>query len=99
MACLVLGAEMTQPERNCCKQMAQQCGSMKMPLSHSCCQSGVSLPHAMLHAPFVQLTVPALSGGVVTGVAQAHLSALRFSLFEFHPPPESPPVASSILRI
>lgn len=99
MACLVLGAEMTQAERNCCKQMADECGSMRMPASHSCCHSAVSLPGSMLQASFVQLIVPAVSGAVVTGVPQARLATPEFSVFELHPPPESPPGASSILRI
>ena len=99
MACLVLGAEMTQAERNCCKQMAKRCGSMKMPASHSCCQSRVSVPNSMLPASFVQLTVPAVSGAVAGGVPQPYLAAAEFSLFELHPPPESPPDAFSILRI
>jgi len=97
MACLVLGAEMTQAERNCCKQMAQRCGSMKMPASHSCCDSTVSIPHSMLQASFVQVTVPAVSGAVASSVPRPHIATPEFSLFELHPPPESPPGALSIL--
>ena len=99
MACLVLGAERTQAERNCCKQMAEQCGSMKMPSSHSCCQSRVGLPNSMLHASFVQLTGPMMSGAVASELPRPDLAAPGFSSFEFHPPPESPPGTSSILRI
>lgn len=99
MACLVPGAEMTEAERDCCKQMAQQCGSMNMPSSHSCCEKEVSRPNSMLGATFAQLVAPALSDAVVSELPQPLAIAPQFSAFEFHPLPESPPGASSILRI
>jgi len=99
MACLIPGAEMTEAERECCKHMAQQCGSMNMPSSHSCCQKEVSRPTSMLGATFAQLIAPTLSGAVVGELPQPHIVASEFSLFELRPPPESPPGTSSILRI
>ena len=41
MACTVPGATMTAAERDCCKRMAEQCGS-GMAKSHGCCQPQVS---------------------------------------------------------
>ena len=98
MACLVPDAEMTEAERDCCKQMAQQCGSMNMPSSHSCCEKEVSRPNSMLGATFAKLIAPALSGAVVCELPQPLAIAPQFSAFELHPLPESPPGASSILR-
>ncbi len=99
MACLIPGAEMTEVERDCCKQMAQQCGSMSMPSSHSCCHKEVIRPNSMLGATFAQVIAPALSGAVISELPQPLVVATQFSSFEFHPPPESPPGTSSILRV
>jgi hypothetical protein len=99
MACLIPGAEMTEAERDCCKHMAQQCGSMNMPSSHSCCQKEVSRLNSMLGTSLAQLVAPALTVAVVSELPQAHVISPAFSSFEFHPPPESPPGTASILRI
>jgi len=98
MACLIPGAEMTEAERECCKHMAQQCGSMNMPSSHSCCQKEVSRPTSMLGATFAQLMAPALGVAVISEPPQHPVIAVH-SLFELNPSPESPPGTSSILRI
>jgi hypothetical protein len=99
MACLVRGTEMTKAERACCKHMAQQCGSMNMPSSHSCCKKEVSRPNSMLGGTLVHLIDPTLSGAVVSELPQPFVVAPQSSSFELHPPPESPPGTSSILRI
>ena len=99
MACLVPNAEMTAAERDCCKHMAQQCGSMNMRSSHSCCQKEVSRPNSMLSATFAQLVSPALSDPVVAELPDSVAVGTEFSSFELHPPPESPPGTSSILKI
>src|SRR5690348_12484718 len=99
MACLNPDAEMTQAERDCCKHMAQQCGSMNMPSSHSCCQKEVSRPNSMLGATFAQLVTPALGGAMVADLPQSVVVGTEFSSFELHPPPESPPGTPSNLRI
>lgn len=99
MACLIPGAEMTEAERDCCKHMAEQCGSMNMPSSHSCCKKEVSRPNSMLVATFAQIIAPALNGTVVGELPQPFVIASESSPFELHPPPESPPATSSILRV
>jgi hypothetical protein len=38
MACVLPGLEMTAAEQDCCKHMPQDCGSMQMDDSHSCCK-------------------------------------------------------------
>jgi hypothetical protein len=99
MACLIPEAEMTDAERDCCKHMAQQCGSMNMPSSHSCCHTQVSHPDSMLGETFAHFLAPALSSAVVGELQPSHIVASQFFPFELHPPPESPPGTSSILRI
>jgi len=36
-ACLLSDSALTIEEQECCRQMADQCGQMEMPSSHSCC--------------------------------------------------------------
>ncbi|HET9183388.1 MAG TPA: hypothetical protein VFP59_14730 [Candidatus Angelobacter sp.] len=99
MSCLIPGAEMTTAERNCCKHMAQQCGSMNMSSSHPCCQKEVSQPKSMVITSFAQLIAPASNAIVVCELPQLRAISQEFSSFELHPPPESPPGTASILRI
>jgi hypothetical protein len=99
MACLTLGVEMTAAERECCKQMAQQCGSMKMPASHSCCQTEVRQPHSMLHVATTQIAPPVATQVAVIDAPTYSVADADSSFFELHRPPESPPGSSSILRI
>ena len=99
MACLTLGVEMTAAERECCQQMAQNCGSMNMPTSHSCCQTEVRQPHPMLQATAAHVAPPVASAAAVIHLENPFTSYADFSFFELHSPPESPPGSSSILRI
>jgi len=41
LACMIPGRAMTAQEHECCKHMAQMCGSASMPQSHSCCKTEV----------------------------------------------------------
>ena len=41
LACMIPGRAMTAQEHECCKHMAQMCGSANMPQSHSCCKTEV----------------------------------------------------------
>ena len=38
MACMLPDIALTVEERECCKDMANECGQMDMPSSHSCCK-------------------------------------------------------------
>jgi hypothetical protein len=38
MACMAPDAQMSAAERACCHIMKNECGQMKMPVSHGCCQ-------------------------------------------------------------
>lgn len=99
MSCLVPGVQMTDAERDCCEHMAQQCGSTNMPFSHSCCHKELTRQTLVLNSSFAQLTASALGSAVVTDSPYLHIVASEFSLSELHPPPESPPSTSSILKI
>ena len=102
MACFLPDAQMTQAERECCRHMAEQCGKMQMPSSHSCCETvvvpgPVSLVTA-IHSLAVDLSVvPHFAVQPDAALASpADWSALVSSV---HSPPESPPSTSQILRI
>lgn len=98
MACLVSGAEMNAAERECCKQMAKRCGSMEMPSSHSCCQTEVRQAGPMLHVELAHVAPHILVMAAHTPVMGA-VHSLHASNADRHPPPESPPGSSSIMRI
>jgi hypothetical protein len=38
VACMARDAQMSAAERACCRIMKNECGQMKMPASHGCCQ-------------------------------------------------------------
>src|SRR5271169_1095551 len=99
MACLVPGAEMTAAERECCKRMSHQCGSMDMPVSHSCCQREVQPTRSMMAAAFVHATPPAAIEVVADASTIPDFAENQRSLQRLQPPSESPPGSSSILRI
>ena len=41
MVCALPNAQMTAQEHACCQKMKGNCGSMRMPASHSCCQQSM----------------------------------------------------------
>ena len=100
MACVNSAQELTEAERECCKHMAEQCGSMdmSMPASHSCCRTEVRQPPSMLVAASTHIAPPVAVHAVIDSL-QLHLTYTAFVVVELHPPPESPPGSSSILRI
>jgi len=100
MACLSTAAsEMSEAERECCKHMAPDCGSMNMPASHSCCQTQVRQPNSMLNVASTHLAAPVTIEATTIDLASLRTASSEFFFFQLHPPPESPPGSSSILRI
>lgn len=100
MACLLPSSVLTAEERACCQDMANECGGMDMPSSHSCCKTlsapdqtavakaSFKLSSQLVLAYFIQ---PAEFSPVVS--LTSHIVA---SLG--HSPPETPPSSSEILR-
>ncbi len=50
LACMVPEGAMTVLERECCKHMAERCGSADMPQTHSCCNTEVRPGDTMVAA-------------------------------------------------
>jgi len=101
MACMLSDSALTAEERECCKKMADQCGQMEMPASHSCCKVTVHQTDPFLINPrFVsshsQVVVVPLVGRDVFSPASLTQGQFPASI---HSPPVSPTVITSILRI
>lgn len=103
-ACLLPNVTLRAAERECCKQMASQCGHAGMAGSHSCCQqlagpdssayigaSSAQLDHLVNISWFLPVSAP-LS---LTANQPVHLT----SDLGIQGPPGSPPIAVSVLRI
>ena len=101
MACIVSGDISTEAERECCQQMADNCGSVTMPDSHSCCKTtvreiGSYLANSRFDFSYSHPAVTQLVG--MDFYAPATLTEAQ-SLVQTHSPPVSPPETISILRI
>jgi hypothetical protein len=101
VACMLPDAALTTEERECCKDMANQCGQMEMPASHSCCRltvrEGDYLINARITVSHPQLIAAPLSPSADI-LLPANLTRIE-SLTQTHAPPDSPPGTVSILRI
>src|SRR4051794_40357072 len=58
MACVLPNAQMTASEHACCQKMKGNCGSMRMPASHTCCQQSMQANHFAAVQP-ESVSVPA----------------------------------------
>lgn len=101
MACLLPDSTLTDEERECCRQMAGDCGDM--PASHSCCKTVVkdsdpylSTARTLISAP-THVTVAVLPIAVAVNIRRP--ISLLAPCLHGHAPPESPPSTTSILRI
>jgi len=92
---------LTEQERECCQEMADQCGPATMPSSHSCCkelpQSG---SNSFLLGKSKSLCPEAAQPLVVIAIAPA-LQAERVipNSGDLHVPFKSPPGSQTVLRI
>jgi hypothetical protein len=100
MACIVSGDVLTEAERECCQQMADNCGSAMMPDSHSCCKNTVQQIDPYLKNSCFDFS---FSSTALVQVAAIDISApptlVPMHAAQAHSPPVSPPETISILRI
>jgi hypothetical protein len=102
LACLAPDEPLSPAEKECCKEMADECGRADMPASHSCCKPVVRPQHALISkTDFFAALHPAVVFELPSGhVAAANPpSAPWFLLADVHGPPESPSTLLSVLRI
>jgi hypothetical protein len=98
LACVMPERAMTQQERECCRHMAQRCGSGNMARSHSCCKTEVRSGSTMVvtskHHNVPQLHLIA----TVTDSTEPHFHERFLESRPHHPPGEFLP-ETTILRI
>ena len=102
MACMIPASLLTDEERECCKNMADDCGHMDMPASHSCCKVVArQIDPYLINSRFPTLhPVPAVTLFVAVEMNPSTAKAwVACSPFHGHSPPLSPPDTISILRI
>src|SRR5205814_656055 len=100
LACLDR-TDLTPAEQECCKHMAQQCGSAGMPDSHSCCAPTVrsSDSAVMVRARAIDLPGPAIAVTLIESVRLGSRLVLNTSLLFLLEASESPPSSITVLRI
>jgi hypothetical protein len=101
MACMRVNAQMTAPERACCRMMKGQCGGMEMPASYGCCHKTVSTPgdHALLAAAAALHSVMDVGVLFATTILPADVKSAIWIQAPQHSPPKSPHLRVSILRV
>ena len=100
MVCALPNAQMTAQEHACCQKMKGNCGSMRMPASHSCCQQSMRAQFDAVQPESV--SVPAAAAIAVlpspTTFDLRSPSFERVRLPQHSPPIFSPPTVS-VLKI
>ena len=63
MACAIPGAQLTADEKQCCKDMGEDCRRVAsgMPMSHSCCKTAVQSPHDFRPSSTFSFSAPSLA--------------------------------------
>jgi len=102
MICALSDSALTAEEQECCRAMADQCGQMEMPASHSCCK--VSVHHMdsyLLKARFTASSSQSISGYLLPQADNLAILSIDRSGFlkETHSPPLFHAETISILRI
>jgi hypothetical protein len=102
MGCLVPDAQLTPQERACCRTMKDQCGQMRMPASHDCCQKDIqALRYDTLQVKSVDLhpDIVATTHLILTNLWNPELASHGWVEYLEWSPPQSPPASISVLRI
>ncbi len=100
VACFLPMHPMTPAEHECCRKMAQQCGSSLMPSSHSCCQEHQrddAVNPVSTYSPTRPFSVAIVPQAAFVLIDSALIAPLSAALEA--PPPESSPGCTSVLRI
>lgn len=102
VACMFPGLPMSAAEKDCCKKMAEQCGGVSMPASHTCCTI-VSKPDLAMILKAEPVIVPSAAAIGPVRDSEDVFAALTFSssrtVFESHSPPDPFCDSVQILRI
>jgi hypothetical protein len=102
VACMFPDAVLSPEERECCADMANQCGQMEMPSSHSCCKLTVrEIDAYLVNSRFTANHSHPVAASPISSSDIFLLSNLTGteSSTQTHAPPVSPPATISILKI
>ena len=99
--CMLRADSLTELERECCQEMADQCGSSAMPSSHSCCKE---LPPSSTSSSALMKSknsCPELAYAQLASVTAPIFSPLQTSFVATRGLPllKSPPGEQTVLRI
>ena len=98
LACIAPERAMTVQERECCKHMAEMCGSAHMPQSHSCCKTEVRSDYTVV-ATRDQQPVPVLSTMALVSMPLPPLIDHAAGVVTAHHPPGEFLPEITVLRI
>jgi hypothetical protein len=100
LACAIPGLAMSEEEKECCRHMADQCGSSQMGESHSCC-TRIPVVAAGSLQPVVKFSpsVPDFMGVLSPEPVQPGLTVLPVTTAHTLDCSKSPPGQISVLRI
>jgi hypothetical protein len=103
MACLAPDAQLTDAEKACCREMANQCGDMGKAGDHSCCQTSVQHHDAAVVKDAFHTSFPNASAQVASlpplPMALGSISSTFVPEQLRHPPPAFASPSIEILRI
>jgi hypothetical protein len=102
MACVIPDAQLTEAEKACCRQMAQQCGKMDMPNGHSCCDTTVKPQQSAMLKPAPSFSydhVVLAFAPIAIALAPQQIPADSAIRALRHPPPNIDSPSIEILRI
>src|SRR5260370_7470781 len=99
-ACALPGLAMREEEKECCRLMADQCGSSQMEESHSCCTKTPLLAAGALQPTIKFSPLPAVTSSDFTPRSEpSHLAELFAPPPHLHNPSKSPPPQLPLLTI
>ena len=102
VACMLPDADLTAEERECCRSMADDCGDMAMPASHSCCKVVVRPADSYVINSRFPTVHSASNVTLFVSTVKDRLPAIPLhvnTMFAGHSPPTSPLETISVLRI
>lgn len=100
VACALPGFAMSEEEKECCRLMADQCGSSQMEESHSCCLKTPPVSARALQPTIKFSPLPAVTSSDFTpGAELPHAAGPFTSVADINGGSKSPPGQLSVLRI
>jgi hypothetical protein len=101
LACSLPGLPMSDEEKECCRQMADQCGGSQMDESHSCCTKTPTIAVGALHATgkYSPVSLQPIANNPVAAAPLVIESHQAVAGYIANCSSKSPPGHTSVLRI